>query len=149
MKNKYKPFEFHVDANGCFICTSHAMDWDGYPLVKRKRKMIRISRLIFEECFGPIQEGYFIRHKCDNPNCINPEHLEQGTPFQNTLDMLERNRQAKGEKNGSAKLTENDVKDIRKLRVSGMLLKEISKRYGIGVSTVGQIVNRRLWKHVD
>lgn len=146
---KLKPIEFIVNENGCFICTSHAKDWDGYPLLKRNGKMIRMSRYIYEECFGPIKEGNVIRHKCDNPECINPEHLEQGTPRENSLDMVRRNRSTKGERNPAAKLTEEQVREIRKLKSFGVQYKEISAKYGISIKSAVNIVKRRVWKHVD
>lgn len=49
-------------------------------------------RVSFEVHHGPIPDGMFVRHKCDNPPCINPDHLEIGTPAQNSRDMVERNR---------------------------------------------------------
>jgi HNH endonuclease len=146
---KLKPIEFIVNENGCFICTSHAKDWDGYPLLKRNGKMIRMSRYIYEECFGPIKEGNVIRHKCDNPECINPEHLEQGTPHENSLDMVRRNRSTRGERNGAAKLTEKEVKDIRNLRNMGIPYEVIRNKYGISKTTIWEIVKKRKWKHVD
>ena len=148
MRRKCKPFEFYINEDGCFICTSHAMDLDGYPLVKRNQKMNRVSRYIYEECFGPISEGFVIRHKCDNRHCINPEHLEEGTHKQNSLDMVKRNRQAKGSKNGSAKLTESDVKEIRHLKEKGLRLTDLSNKFGVSVTNVCDIVNKRSWKHV-
>ncbi|ASN73336.1 homing endonuclease [Acinetobacter phage vB_AbaP_B1] len=58
-------------------------------------------------------KGLLIRHKCDNPRCINPEHLETGTAQDNSNDMVSRNRQAKGLKHGMTKLTVEQVKYIR------------------------------------
>jgi hypothetical protein len=108
---KRKPIAFEINENGCFICTSHKLFRGNqqfpYPRIKIKGKRINLSRFIYEASYGPIPEGLMIRHKCDNPLCINPVHLEPGTPADNTRDMFERNRQAdrKGINNGNSKLT--------------------------------------------
>lgn len=56
------------------------------------RKMKKAHRLIYEECFGPIPGDLLVLHHCDNPPCVNPEHLHLGTPADNVREMLERGR---------------------------------------------------------
>lgn len=136
---------FDVHSNGCFICTSHYKNSDGYPNAKIRGKTRIISRFIFEECFGEIPEGMVVRHKCDNPSCINPEHLELGTHKQNVNDRVQRNRSAHGESHGRAKLTEKDVVSIRNSRLP---IIELSKKYSVDPKTIRLVKERKIWKHV-
>lgn len=142
-----KPYEFE-DKNGCFVCTSHAFGRDGYPIVKRRGKMKRLSHVIYEECFGFLEDGQIILHKCDNPTCVNPEHLRAGTPQENSEDMKRKNRQARGSKNASAKLTEEDVINIRKMRNGGKTLLQIANKFNVSMANVSDICRRKVWKHV-
>ena len=88
--------------------------------------------------------GIVIRHKCDNPPCCNPNHLQAGTLADNNRDREERGRAVylKGERNGQSKLTEKDVLEIRE--ASGTL-QEIANRYGVHLSTIHLIRSRKKW----
>ena len=144
-----KPITFYIDENKCFICTSHARDWDGYPLLFRRGKTIRISRFIYEECYGLIPNNHIVRHKCDNPNCISPEHLVIGTYQQNSDDMVSRNRSAKGIKNASAKLTESDVLSIRKEYKKDVIrMKDLSEKYGVSITVISNVIKNKSWRHI-
>jgi hypothetical protein len=142
-----KPIEFEI-VNGCFECISHAFDLDGYPLLKRKGTMQRISRYIYTECFGEIPKGQIIRHTCDNPKCINPEHLIPGTTKENSQDMISRGRSLRGERNSSAKLTVEDVLKIRQLRSEGKTLVELGNMFGVSYTQIQSISVRKSWSHV-
>lgn len=100
-----------------------------------------------------IGRPYVVRHKCDNPPCCNPDHLEIGTQHDNSRDMLERGRQnnnpVRGEAHGCARLTEDDVRAIRARRASGETQKSIAESFGVDPSTVGLIVRRQHWSHVQ
>lgn len=84
------------------ILTSECIIWwkgcdrDGYGVQSFRygnlTRQVRAHRMIWEECFGPIPEGLVLRHKCDNPPCVNPEHLELGTIGDNNRDRVERGR---------------------------------------------------------
>lgn len=87
-----KKITFTEDENGCFVVTSHRYSGYCYPTCKRNGKEMRISHLVYEECFGPIPKGLFVLHKCDNPGCINPAHLKLGTHKDNMQDMINRHR---------------------------------------------------------
>lgn len=146
-KREVKPILFEVDDKGCYICTSHARNRGGYPVMTRSNKQVKISRFIYEECYGNIPRGAIVRHKCDEPNCINPEHLKIGTNQDNSRDMVERNRQAYGERNGLAKLTEKDVKEIRLLN-KHFTYRELAKIYNVSYTNIASIVNNETWVHV-
>lgn len=93
--------------------------------------------------------GMMILHTCDNPPCCNPAHLVLGTHTKNMVDMVARSRQARGTKQGSSKLTEDEVREIRELHASGLGYRKIAKQYGVVRSTIEVIVRGKGWVHVD
>ena len=105
-------------------------------------------RHIYEECFGFIPKGLVVRHKCDNKLCINPEHLELGTLADNIQDKVKRNRCAKGEKVSTAKLNEEQVKEIRLKRKEGYKLRELSEEYNISVTHIFNIIKEVYWRKI-
>lgn len=143
-----RPISYDVDENGCWNCTSHCTD-RGYPVksVYRNGKQVRtrICRLVCLEKYGTIPQGYEVRHKCDNPLCINPSHLLLGTKQQNQQDKYERNRQAKGVQHGRAVLSEEQVTIIRN---DTRVQQAIAKTHGISQSNVNSIKKRRIWRHI-
>lgn len=109
----------------------------------------RAAYWIFKKPFG----REWVLHHCDNPACCNPNHLYLGSPQDNVDDMVSRGRNSRGEDRPAAKLTEMDVREIRRLRGkrggSRMKTKDIAAKFSIGVSLVNKIVFREAWKHVD
>lgn len=90
-------------------------------------------------------KGLVVMHTCDNKSCVNPDHLKLGTSAENSLDMVNKGRQCKGEQSHFAKLTESDVIQIRKAEGS---LRTIAKQFNISHVNVGDIRRRKIWKHV-
>lgn len=149
---KPRPITFEVDNRGCFNCTSHSKDRDGYASIKVNSKIQKMHRFIYEQCFGEIGVGLVVRHKCDNPTCINPEHLELGTPKENNDDKVKRGRCSSlpGESNPSSKLTEEKVKEIKTLLLQGDLtLTEIGKRFGVSRKAISKIRDGETWRSVE
>jgi NTP pyrophosphatase (non-canonical NTP hydrolase) len=148
---KTRKIEFEIDDNGCFNCTSHKANKDGYRQIVINKKLYIMHRFIYEQCFGEIPEGLVIRHKCDNTHCINPEHLEPGTPADNHRDMVERGRNnpVKGSEHGKSKLSEEDVYNILKdIRSSNLSLSKIANKYGVETSTVFKVKKGITWSHL-
>ena len=104
--------------------------------------MIRAHRLSYELFNGPIPFGMCVLHKCDVKICTNPEHLFLGTEADNAKDKVAKNRQAKGESHGMAKLTEKQVQDIRE---DTRTLREIGKDFGISQTHASAIKSRKVW----
>lgn len=146
-----KPITYEIDANGCHVCNSHKPNSNGYPVKRHKGKFIHLHRYIYLTQIGTIPEGIVVRHKCDNPLCINPEHFELGTQIDNIQDMVDRRRNASniGEKNPRAILKESDVIKILSLFKNGMRYGDIAKQYKVEVSTVKKIVYGKNWKHLQ
>lgn len=129
------------------VCTSHFMNKNGYIYIWLNGKNKRLHRVIYEMHNGPIPEGMFVCHTCDNRACCNPAHLFIGTPQDNMTDRNIKNRQAKGESQGSAKLTANNVFEIRE-RLTNETLKTIAASYGVTKQTISKIKNKRSWSHL-
>jgi len=86
-----------------------------------------------------------VRHTCDNKACVNPDHLILGTSADNSKDMTDRNRQAKGERVGTSILTEDTVKLIKSLSGSS---RKVAKFLGCSATTIKDIRKGKIWKHV-
>lgn len=137
--------------NGCIECISHCKDTCGYTRIKVNGKHERLFRYIYEQKYGKIPKGLLVRHKCDNPSCINLAHLEIGTPQDNVNDMIKRGRDAyhrpnlscRGTKSINNKLTEKEVKEIY---LSKGKYKEFCQKFKISKSLVWRIRNKIDWK---
>lgn len=107
----------------------------------------RISYIL---TYGSIPDNLHVLHKCDNPKCVNPNHLFLGTNQDNVADMVRKGRQArqKGELCCTAKLKEADVLAIRRLYKSGVSQRAIAKEYGVGQQLVSLIVSKKRWSHI-
>ena len=124
---------------------------DGYGRVRYLGRKTMVHRLAHEAWVGPIPDGLFIRHKCDNPPCVNPEHLETGTNAQNVQDKMDRGRFTPkvGSVHGMSKLTESDVLAIRaEYAAGGITHKQLGIRYGVCEASVQHITKRRTWRHI-
>jgi len=126
----------------------------GYGMFARDGKRHYAHRYSYEVYVGPIPAGAHILHRCDNPPCVNPAHLFLGDQRSNNADMLAKGRghdigPRPGSTNGMAKLTEEDVKDIRSL-YDGQRgsQSELARWYGIAPQTLRDAVVGRTWRHV-
>lgn len=93
------------------------------------------------------RKGDVVRHICDNPSCVNPDHLQIGTHKDNSQDMVNKNRQVKGSKSHLAKLNEDTVRQI-KLCNGLMSSRKCAGRFNISKTNVLDIWHNRIWKHV-
>ena len=137
-------FHFVINEDGCFNTVGRAITKDNYPRCDLDGKRVSIARYIYSKIYGPIPEKKIVRHKCDNPLCINPAHLKLGTIKDNMRDRQKRNRTARGEKNGRAKLTKKDIDLIRKHKI--LTNTELGKHFGVDASTIRDIRNGKIWK---
>ncbi len=105
-------------------------------------------RVVWAHHNGPIPEGMFICHHCDNRACVELSHLFVGTHQDNVADMMSKGRQRRGEWNGGARLTPVQVLAIRRERKCGALQQALADRYGVGRTTVRRIISGTTWKHI-
>lgn len=118
----------------------------------KTRKAHRVAYLLF---IGPIPDGLCICHKCDNPPCVNPQHLFVGTYKDNVQDSLKKGRMntnlakityRKGERNQAAVLTEEQVAEIRDLYLTGDFKQiDLAKQFGVGQAQISRIIRKTSW----
>jgi hypothetical protein len=144
-------WKFAQKSKGCWKWNGE-IDKDGYgrmklPHSKGKRLAHRASWQVHN---GEIPKGLCVLHKCDNPPCVNPDHLFLGTNRDNSDDMVRKNRQARGSKSGRAILTESDVLKIRKMyKSNGHNIVAISKAFPqVKRVSIHDVVYRYAWKHI-
>jgi len=169
------------EETGCWIWVGTTdRGWAKYGQFSCYNKNIRAHRAAYELWkLELIPEGMVVRHQCDNPPCVNPDHLILGTYADNTRDMIDRGRQPRGEnhwsrfyperiargegshkspppgtqrgsRNAGARLTEADVVEIRRLRAETKLtIKQIAFRYGVYHTTIEAVIYRKNWAHVE
>jgi len=123
----------------------------GYGALQENKKFILAHRLSYEIHNGAIPEGMVVCHKCDNPSCVNPDHLFIGTQAENMLDKKNKGRAKGAHKGGEhalAKLDSAKVCEIRNLMASGVKHREITKKYKISMSTLTDIKSGKTWGHL-
>lgn len=122
----------------------------GYIRVQRriggKRKKVRAHREAWEKANGPIPEGLFVLHKCDNRACREITHLFLGTHQDNMDDCVAKGRIARGETTRHFKLLEKDVREIRSSELSGL---ELAEKFGVAPSVISRVRTFKTWRHVD
>ena len=138
-----------VTETGCWLWEG-SVGTNGYGAAFLKRKRLAVHRLAYSCWVGPIPEGMMICHKCDTRTCINPNHLYAGTALTNNRDTVARGRRVPiiGAGHKRAKLDEAKVKDIRR-NISGLSQKDMASKYGVDKSVINEVVNYKIWKHVE
>lgn len=163
----------------CWVWTGAKDDY-GYGTFFYLAKTEKAHRASYMMHCGEIPNELWVLHKCDNPPCVNPNHLWLGTRIDNVQDMEKKGRadhpggdrhgfrtkpesrptgerngaytkpesRRTGIKNGRARLTDNQVIELRELRKQGATYKQLMERFNIGQTTVSHIVNYDNWKHL-
>jgi hypothetical protein len=141
------------DGDGCWEWLASKTN-GGYGVIRElspgPRLLLRAHRLSYEFFNGPIPAGMVVCHRCDNTGCVNPAHLFIGTMADNSADMMHKGRHrstpSHGEDHGCAKLTNQDVMNIRantKARRD-----TLAAEYGVDVTTIWKIRTGRSWQHL-
>jgi hypothetical protein len=137
-------FYSRVEANGCRVWIGSRCG-RGYGRVFYDGRVWQASHLAFELAHGPLPEGKIACHTCDNPPCIEGEHLFAGTHADNAADKIAKGRQSRGQGHGAAKLTEEQAlaitNDDRPQRL-------IARDFGVAQSTVSFIKTGQRWQHL-
>jgi len=132
-----------------------ARDPDGYGRIceggaaVRGAKYLRAHRAAWIVTYGPIPDGMQVLHKCDEPQCVRPEHLFLGTNLDNVADRESKHRNRFGERHGNAKLTDQAVREIRDVYFAGGISQEkLGKAYGVDQTIISDVVLYNYWRHV-
>lgn len=153
-------FYSKIDKDGPLLIDTPCWQWignrdvNGYgkysTLINKKQVKLYPHRMIYEFETGPIPNGAFICHKCDNASCVNPSHLYAGTRLDNAKDAKDRNRlkPLKGSKHNNTTLTEIDVTAMRTLYRLGKKISKIAVQFGVSYECCRRIIRRDRWKHV-
>ena len=111
-------------------------------------------RVAYELAVGDIPDGLLVCHRCDNPPCVNPEHLFVGTKSENALDMIQKGRhwivadpgrRATGGRAHRAKLSASDVQQIFVLRTQGAAQRAIARIVGASQGQISRILAGKCW----
>jgi len=137
----------------CHECTSHSKSDFGYAFFVREGKRYRIHRYVYISHYGEIPVGNVICHKCDNPSCINIDHLYMGTQADNMRDMIQRGRGKYEARSGNdhpmAKANEQMVREIWFMLRMGFSVTELAKHAPIKQPMISHIKARRHWAHLE
>lgn len=137
----------HTVGDGCWEWTG-TKDKDGYGRFRiGSRQYARAHRLAWLIANGD-PGGKFVCHRCDNPSCVRLDHLFLGSALDNNRDKMAKGRMnpARGERSGTAKLTEQDVQAIRELyRLGNVRQKDLAERFNVSQSAVHLILKATNW----
>lgn len=111
----------------------------GTFLLPGSDKSLRAHRFSYELHNGPIPEGMVIMHTCDNPPCVNPDHLKIGTKLDNNRDAISKRRNQFGERHGRAKLTDAQVEEIK--ASTNITQRKLAEVYGVDASQISRIIS--------
>lgn len=151
---------------------SSCWDWSaakniyGYGRCGGGYRTVLAHRFLWTIELGDIPQGLFVCHKCDNPACVNPNHLFLGTALDNTRDKENKGRgnhatgdkcgsrtkpekRPRGESNTNSKLTVFDILAIRDMFATGLFTKaKLASEFNVSTTLIRNIVKRRIWKHI-
>lgn len=123
----------------------------GYGTINIRGKILRSHRVAWTMTHGPIPDGLWILHKCDNRRCVNPDHLFIGTNDDNMKDMYSKGRgnKSRGTSSYLAKLDERAVMTIRSDYAGGHFSQQqLANRHGVSQAVISAAILRKTWKHV-
>lgn len=131
-------------ATGCFLWQG-AADPNGYGRFRIRGRTVLAHRFSYESAHGSLPDAPLLRHRCDTPRCVNPDHLEPGDHFDNAQDMVARGNVLRGERANSVRLTEAQVRQIRATRRTD---REWAEEFRVDRKTISAVRRHLTWTHV-
>lgn len=132
---------------GCWIWQK-GKSKDGYGQFSFKNRNYRAHWVAYRLYVGPIPRGMLVLHRCDSPACVNPKHLFLGDNATNMADMVQKNRQVKGIDHLESKLTEDQVREIKKRLAGPETISDIARDYPVDRKVVSRIKAGTNWKPI-
>lgn len=129
--------------SGCWLWAG-CHDKDGYGFIRVDGKNLKTHRFSFELHNRKLERGEYVCHKCDNPACVNPDHLFAGDNSANQIDCAQ-----KGRRGVRQKLTPQDVRKVKQLSENGLGPTQIARMFGVSDSLICNIKSGIKWAHVD
>jgi len=126
---------------GCWLWTRQTHRSGGYGRMTVDGKKRPAHRVSYEVFIGPIPDGLFVLHRCDQPACVNPDHLFLGTHEDNMRDMVRKNRH-----HGYPRLTKQQVIEIRRAHRDGERGASLARRFGVVHGTITLLIQRHTWR---
>ncbi len=117
-----------------------SVDKNGYGQIHVKKKGFKAHRYSYIFHYGDIKGGMVIRHKCDNPRCVNPKHLILGTQQDNINDCMLRGRKAAGGNHYHSKLSDEEIELLLKMWSEGYRAEDISEKLPVSGSAISAII---------
>lgn len=118
-------------ANGCWLWTGNKNNY-GYGFIWINGKDITTHRFAYQHFIGPIPKGLLVRHRCDTPSCVNPEHLQCGTNLDNSADRVARGRVGRT----GGYMPKTKAKALRALLQTDLTQQQIATLLGVAIKTV-------------
>lgn len=138
-----------IDINECWEWTGGKTP-NGYGMFSIGKKSIHAHRFAYIHWKGEIPDKLWILHKCGIKKCVNPAHLEVGTPSKNNGDDKRRDGTLlEGSRNPASKYTEEDIRNIRNRYANGETQTSISISTGIKQGHISDICLRKVWKNIE
>lgn len=137
------PIKYEIKDNNCWLCTSHSKNKYGYSRIYKNNKCVLLHRFMYEQKYEEIPKGLCACHSCDNPACINPDHIFIGTLKDNSKDMS-----IKGRSGGSH--------PIKKFRATNTIngyeefsnnQHEFARKYNLNVCHLNSCLNNKRKSH--
>lgn len=136
----------HGEPDECWEWTAGRWPGQEYGRIKFYGRDERAHRIAWELEHGPIPEGMFVCHRCDNPPCCNPAHLFLGTPADNMADMARKGRSLHSHRNPRSRLTADQVDEVRRLYAAGTITQAVlGKQFGVSQPAISAVVRQQVW----
>lgn len=148
--SKYCSVQCRIRAQS-LVSDSGCWEWrgkrtkDGYGKLNFNQRAVYAHRAAYEAWHEPLRPNQLALHACDNPGCVNPDHLFSGSHADNAADKVSKSRQRFGEAVAAAKLTDAE---IRMIRASGDATRALGRQFGVAPKTIRQIRTGQTWRHV-
>lgn len=153
-----------AEGGACWEWTACLFTNSGYGCFLYERKLQGAHRVSWNLAHGPIPDGLWVLHKCDNRKCVRPDHLFLGTPTDNVRDMFAKGRAVppagdahwfrrkagaqRGANNFNARLDESAVATIKSTLAEGVPIGPLARQYGVTAPTISLILSGQNWPHV-